>query len=229
LCPPTPPRHRLSADFYSFGPAPATPAGTVPVTAEGDERLNAFARSAIRSQPRSYVRVVAGDLLHYAGPTRVQRRSDQRISSWRFPAGSTPQWTVAIPGRAGYYAAQIERPPGGPTGFLRGYQAVTMPGTLLALCGLITAVAAVRRRPRADFLLLSAVGLVLVLVPAMTVSLDYRFLLPELVIAPTAAALAVQALLKRPSRTDLTSDPPVQPTQVGDTAVEWTPRSSIAG
>ena len=128
---------------------------------------------------------------------RVSRRSDQRVTSWQFPTGPTPQWTVALPGRAGYYAAQVERPPGGPTGFLRAYQAVTMPGTLLALCLVLTLAAAIVRRPRADFLLVAAFGLVLVLVPATTVSLDYRFLLPELVVAPVGAALALQALRGR--------------------------------
>lgn len=229
LCPSTPSNHRLNADFYSFGPA--SPAVGVPFTKEGDRRLGAFARGVVVGQPLGYARAVGTDLVHYAGARRVQRMSDQRLLYWQFPTGPTPPFTVGMPGRAGYAYARLERAPGGPTVLLRAYQRVTVPGTVLALCGAVTVAAACRRRGapplradgwRADLLLLGAVGLVLVLVPAMTVSLDYRFLLPELVVAPVGAALAVRSYqLGQPDQPVRSTAKATAPSITASTSSSW--------
>jgi uncharacterized membrane protein len=97
---------------------------------------------------------------------------------------------------------------GGPVaGFLHDYQRwVTFPGLGLLVCLVVTVIAAAsRRRPSARVaepegglrlacLLLAVVGAVLVLVPALSVALDYRLLLPELVVLPVGAALALHHL-----------------------------------
>jgi hypothetical protein len=205
LCPAGEPPRKLPPDFYSFGPGPGSPAAAYGYTAHDDGVLTDFARGVIVRQPRDYAASVLRDLGQYAGPVRSQRWSDQRISAWQFPDTPRSPFTVAIAERPGARFAGITEDPGRAASVLRAYQVVTMPGTALALCVLVSLLAAVRRGPessradggrdRADCLLLASVGLLLVVVPAMTASLDYRFVLPTLVVLPMGAALGLRHLV----------------------------------
>jgi len=98
--------------------------------------------------------------------------------------------------------------PGPPTRWLWAYQRVAYtPGPVLAACLLVSLVAVVGwPRRRADVrhrragAHLAVGGLLLILVPAATVSFDYRYLLPAAMLLVPAGALAVETLLGPPSR-----------------------------
>jgi hypothetical protein len=203
LCPSIPRDRRLGQNIWSF--TPLSPQRLVPYTPAGDRRLAGFGEAVIVRQPGDYAHVVAADLYHYVGPWRVSRPRDQRLVTWELPDGQTPNFTVAIQNRPGWLRGGIKDPVRGPVaGFLHGYQRwVTLPGLGLLGCLAATVIGAVRRRRpsaravvepegglRLACLLLAVVGVVLVLVPAISVGLDYRLLLPELVVLPLGAALA---------------------------------------
>ena len=207
LCPTLPEPRRLGQNYWSF--TPGSPQHHVPYTPGGDATLGAFARTVIARQPGTYAHVVAADLYHYAGPWRVARPRDQRLVAWEFPTGRTPDFTTSVYARPGWPRGAIKDPIRGPVpGFLRAYQSVvTLPGLGLLVCLVLSAVGATRRRRadprplpsatggsgrgvRLDCLLAAAVGALLVVLPAFTVALDYRLLLPDLVVLPVGAALA---------------------------------------
>ncbi len=197
----------------------SSPFGT---TAAADAAYRSFAGSAIREQPREYLRAVARDLVHYARPGRVQRPSDAKLFTWQFFTTSPPRYTSAVT-PVGFAGARTEPRLHVPAGsVLRSYQRVGFtPGTVLTLCGLVAVAAALwpggDRRLRLDCALLAGIGLVLVVVPAMTVALDYRFLLPQLVVLPVAAALA-GLRLDPAARTPAPPTPPVHPTDTAQRA-----------
>ncbi len=154
----------------------------------------------IAAQPREYAAAVARDLRHFVSPGRVQRRGDARLVNWRFFTGPQPAYTSDLTPVGFEFVISRPRLDVPKAALLSAYQdRVFMPGTLLA-AGWVAALAAAAwprgpARLRLDRLLLAAVGAVLVVLPALTVAFDYRFLLPQLVVLPVAAALASRRLL----------------------------------
>jgi hypothetical protein len=93
----------------------------------------------------------------------------------------------------------------GIVGFLQGYQRVVfMPGPLLALTILLGFAGGLgwrgRWRLRAESLLLTVFGILILIVPVMTVMFDYRYMLPALAVLPPAGVLGTVALRDRVRR-----------------------------
>src|SRR5205807_2599351 len=142
---------------------------------------------------------VLSDVGHYFAPGRATGRQDQAIATWQFashfpvvnhvrvdlpPHFGGPRAPNRVPGGLGNTVPPGSRVRNGASGFLRAYQGVMYtPGPLLALAlalGLAGMWGARRgARPlRAECFLLASMGFLVLLVPAMTVSFDYRYLLP---------------------------------------------------
>ena len=160
-----------------------------------------FARRVIRHQPGDYAKAVLLDVLRCFTPTRTHtpRQPGSFSAYWAF----RHQWPVFRRS-----LRQVVRRYGDTPGsdrrlvpILRTYQRVAFtPGPLLAAALILGAAVALgigraRRSPlRAATFLLTAWGVILVVVPALVLSFSPRFQLPQLVLLPPALALAVTAL-----------------------------------
>jgi hypothetical protein len=167
-----------------------------------------FAQRVILQQPLTYIRVVSSDYIRSFAPTKTERRREFRVSQWQFQVAfpipdQSPVWSVRSPVRLAYrnQNGHVKR---GLASFLRTYQRFGYtPGPLLAACliaALLGAVGIGRARQSglrsAAFLFLSAA--LVVSLGAVAVSLfSWRYLLPELVLLPPAAAVGITALTMR--------------------------------
>lgn len=222
LCDPRPVGQRPSRNFYTWDlaspfyrlplPAPRGLDGRLPSRTADDVAL-AFARRVIAGQPLDYGRSVLGDLVRYLGPGRSTTTADWPVEAWQFrPRTDPPRLHVTRSGRtfeSGVAHPDIENLPAeahrAPIRQLGAYQRVAhTPGVLLAASLLVSVVAAVggrRRRPahqRWACLLLATSGLLVLVVPAATVTFDYRYLLPATALLVPAGAIAVESLRRRP-------------------------------
>ncbi len=198
---PRPPAERPNANFYVWdhgSPAERLRAAH-PSEDERDAILARFARRVIAGQPGDYARLIAGDLAHDFAWTRRTGVQDEPFEMWRLPL-SVPVDRHVFLGAAPSLAA-LASPPPQPSAELaprlrRYADAAATPGPLLALAVLIGLAAPLLHRRRSDrpaatgAVALALAALVSLLVPAATVMFDYRYLLPALVLAPAAAALA---------------------------------------
>jgi hypothetical protein len=212
LCPAGQPSERFTGDHYVWwadSPANATRDG-VPVFSEAD--LQKFSVAAIEGQPWDYLHVVASETKHYLMPGRVSGPQDTCPTWWVFPVPSPVELYNCTPRLApepfGYRPSLVHD--------LRGYQRyVYTPGPVLALCIVAGVAALLRRRrdwrDRLDPALLAALGLTLLVAPAMTASFDYRYLLPTLAVLPPAAALALRGLSPRFPRRRTAATAPGEP------------------
>ena len=198
LCPTAPPEERPTGDNFvwmAHSPANATRDG-VRVWSEDD--LEEFSTIAIKGQPWDYLHRIVSETTHYLMPGRYSGPQDTCPLWWQFPmpTADPPQTcsSVLAPGPFGHRPALVDD--------LRAYQQVAYtPGPVLGIC-IVAGFGALflhRRswRDRLDPALLAAVGLALLLGPALTASFDYRFLLPTLAVLPPAAALATRGLSLR--------------------------------
>jgi hypothetical protein len=198
LCPTAPPAERPTGDHFVWfpdSPANATRNG-VRVFSEAD--LQQFSVAAIEAQPWDYLHRIASETKHYLMPGRVSGPQDTCPTWWVFPVPAPIELYNCTPRLApepfGYDPALVWD--------IRAYQEVVYtPGPVLAFC-IVAGVGALflRRRSsreRLDPALLAALGLTLLVAPAMTASFDYRYLLPTLAVLPPAAALALRGLSVR--------------------------------
>jgi Dolichyl-phosphate-mannose-protein mannosyltransferase len=200
LCPAGPPSERFTGDHYvwwSDSPANATRDG-VRVFSEAD--LTQFSLAAITGQPWDYLHRVASETKHYLMPGRFSGPQDTCPTWWVFPVPSPVELyncaPLLAPGPFGYQPTLVRD--------LRAYQRVVYtPGPALAFCIVAGLAALLRRREdwrdRLDPALLAALGVALLVAPAMTASFDYRYLLPTLAVLPPAAALGLRGLSVRPA------------------------------
>lgn len=206
LCDPPPPTGR-SPNYYTWdrrSPA-ARLSKARKTTPAAHTTYGTFARSVIRTQPLDYAAVVTRDLVPYVLPGRVQRQGDARLLTWQFFTEPQPGYTSSVTPVGFDQSPAQPRLEVASASVLRTYQRWGYaPGPLLALCWLTALAAALwpggDRRLRLDCLLLAGVGGVLALLPALTVAFDYRFLLPQLVVLPLAAALATRRCSGRRSQ-----------------------------
>jgi len=214
LCSPHPPSERPDPSYYVWNhnsprftaALPGAPPTVGYSTPAREKYFGDFAHRVIRQQTADYTWMVAGDILHYFAPGRHTSHQDWFNASWVFPTSSTSPYYHNNDREIDFTPRSFtRRDSAGPIGFLRGYQRVVYtPGPVLALTVLLAGagfVMATRRRGkiigrqlRWDIALLTVAGLTLIVVPAATVTFDYRYLLPTLVLLPPAAALAVAAL-----------------------------------
>lgn len=178
--------------------------------AEKDEQAQQFARHVVLHEPVAYTRLVARDVVHYFRWTRTTDYIDWPVQTWLFLDPLQPySWhsgTVSDnPDQAVYrQPLPFDQPAHQPASWLRVYQWFGfVPGPLLALLALLGIAGAVWGRAQTEMrvwvggLLLAVSGLVLLLQPAATVPLDYRYLLPAMLLFAPAGALGLHALLPR--------------------------------
>jgi dolichyl-phosphate-mannose-protein mannosyltransferase len=172
-----------------------------PFTHATDVEAKDFAMRAILGQPWDYAKVVLGDIGKTFAWNRTNYPGTHITGQYRFPLHTTdiraiadPKWRKPMDRVGLAYAhsptsTKIVRPW---ARLLHGYQNIffvrgTMLGLMLAL-GLAGAARTWRRLGGAALLPLT-VGLVLLLLPLLTVDFDYRYILPVLPLAALSAAL----------------------------------------
>ena len=201
-----------------------------------DDVAQDFALAVVLGQPGDYLKSLAQQLAVYFGPGRstnvgrIPNTVGMPVQTWQFHEEINPGVLNLALGEdfrsAFNYPDMKSLPlqrPGSLAGWLRTYQKVAyMPGSVLGggfLVSLIAVIGWPRRgelRQRFACALLACSGLLLILVPAATVSFDYRYLLPAAMLLVPASALAVEILLRlhgHPSHGRISSDmtkPPVQ-------------------
>ncbi len=221
LCDRRPVKQRPGSDVYLWSETAALRRRDGVPGPVRDRSAARFGRRIILHQPFDYAETVIRNFLHYFSPgERVGPKdnsvrplqflttyrptrwhpeyppSDPYNTNWTWPKGVTNQ---VIPARYGFNLAEQEVKVNVPLGRrLRQYQRFgRTPGPLLAL-GLLVAVAPAiqrvgreRRHRRAGALLLSALGVLVLVMPSAFGALDYRYRLPVLVFVPPAAALGL--------------------------------------
>lgn len=192
-----------TSPFYSFRPR----------AGQGrDEAAQEWALRVIAAEPADYAGRVGSDLVRYFSPTRSTRPGDWHVQSWEFVSEVRPaRWhTVFAPvqPRAGARYPDIlriaPRPAHPPASVLHAYQRVGyIPGPAVGLCVVLAlAGAALGRRSagapqRWACVVLASSGILLIAGSAATVPLDYRYLLPAVVLLAPAGLLGTELLLTR--------------------------------
>ncbi len=169
-----------------------------------------FARRAVLGQPVTYVRNVVGDSLLTFSPTKHERTGEFRVSQWQFQTefpipNQQRGWTVEPP-RGHVHGPTDGKVNEGAAELLKTYQRFGyVPGPILAACALIALAGALGlgrakhaglRAPTAVFLTL---GFVLCVGSVASTMFAWRYQLPQLILLPPAAALAIESFLRRPS------------------------------
>ncbi|MBW3593270.1 MAG: hypothetical protein KY396_06225 [Actinobacteria bacterium] len=211
ICPD--PEHRLTPNGYLWNEG--TPIKQVPVSE--DATIRSFGLRVIANDPAHYVRVVAGDFLHYFEPGHRKGPGDYNVTTWQFPRDPRvydyPGYRGPI--RPGSVTRERRIDPGKwvtreftgePTmsvtasRFLHYYgRYLYTSGQIFTICVALVLLAAVWRprrnwRQRLDAGLLAACVICsLVLVAALSI-FDYRYALIAIVFLPPAAVLAVTGL-----------------------------------
>jgi hypothetical protein len=202
LCPTQPVSQRVQ-DFYmwnhhspqwKYHPPPGKKTGTV---------VGEFALRVIAHQPLTYARVVGVDYVYgfapvrHTGPERYPEQYLQLQTS--FPVFTWEDtgrvlWTYGHTGPEVQFAAAR---------ILRWYGTVYTTGPLLAASILVALAAAAglgparRSRLRPACLLFGLTALLLTVPDAAVSTFDWRYQLPQIVLAPVAGALGVAALIPR--------------------------------
>ena len=202
LCPTEPLGHRLDPTQYAWHDLTKVPRLYLEVGATPNQTMRSFALAAIRAQPWDYARVVARDFLLNFDIARIDRFEYDTAYKWRFAhyIGLEPTtWTG--PAFAAHGGSQLHsRQPW--ADIMAGYGwTIYLPGPVLLL-GLVGGIAAAlgvgRSRGsgvRSLTFLLTATAAGLMLVPAATAEVVWRYQLPALSLVPAAAALGWSALL----------------------------------
>jgi hypothetical protein len=186
-----------------------------------------FARRAILHQPVTYARVVASDFINSFSPTKEARPGGYRVAQWQFQVtfpipGYPPGWSPSPPPgfREGEAGGHVQR---SLASFLRMYQRFGYtPGPLLGLGLLVSLVAALgvgragRSGLRSAAFLFSGLALALGLGTIAVVPFSWRHQLPQLILLPPAAAVAITALTRKEGRRSGSGDQ--SPAEAPDTS-----------
>ena len=237
LCDPRPPSKRPFANFYvwnsqsPFHRLLASPPRVNTI-------LKDFSYRVIRHQPLDYARTVLGDFLHFFTFGRTTGLQDEPLQIWQFarempildhvylsipPCLAHPTDQCADHAKLCFHGGigcmqLLSTGPAHPAivRFLQGYQRVVFaPGPLVALALALGLAGGLglrgRWRYRAESLLLSVVGILVLIVPVMTVMFDYRYMLPALAVLPPGGVLGAVALRdrirrRRSTRTEVAPD-----------------------
>jgi hypothetical protein len=174
-----------------------------------NRQLLDFSRRVILNQPLAYGHAVTEDFLrNFAAGPPIAKESG--AAKWRFPRRLTdarPHPRVvelggSAPPQMGFDDFEIRRPL---ADRLRSYQDVVYTrGPLLALLLLLGLAGAVLGSPRgaqanlrADSFLFTSGAIVLLLVPVMVTVYHFRYSLPSVPLAGTAAGLGITCILRR--------------------------------
>lgn len=231
LCDPRPPAQRPPSQNYVWHTSPLDALGpggesALPeqrfIPARNDAGLS-FAIKAVEAQPGAYLRAGGHDFLRSFAWTRTPFPNAAEVAAYQFsnhPVQILPRVFVAG-GTAREDTSAYERS-AADTRLVQPFAAMVIayqrfgvvPGPLLAallvlgFAGLIGA----RHRDgrRWQLLLLGVVSLALLLVPPFSVEFDYRYAMPAVPFAATAAALALAILVPRWSNAGMTA-PRIEP------------------
>jgi Dolichyl-phosphate-mannose-protein mannosyltransferase len=224
LCDPRPPSERPFANFYVWGSESPTHRLIDSSGTESNGILKDFSMRVIRHQPLDYARTIVGDFFHFLAPGRRTGPQDEPLQIWQFSEGmpilehvfftipsclAHPTGDCAAAQRLCFHQGVgcMQLLPTGPAhpgivAFLQGYQRIVfLPGPVLALTILLGLAGGLgvrgRWNLRAESLLLTVVGILVLIVPVMTVMFDYRYMLPSLALLPPAGVLGTVALRDR--------------------------------
>lgn len=207
LCPQTPRSGRAGNNQYTWDVTSPLRRLTLTATTPDDRvrELNgtaaAFAREVIVHQPFGYARVVADTTLRYFTVGRSARATDYPQVAWQFLAQRQPPGVYDVRVGAvdfGNTPRPLQASPLPATAaVLRAYQsAVYMPGPALALAVILAAIGLLRgRRRRSEIGFLTLSGVAVLTMPSLGAGLDYRYLLPALLLLPLAGVLGLNACL----------------------------------
>jgi len=196
LCPTQPLGKRPGTSWFENSPdSPARLVRAGHAAPSGE--LSDFARRIITAQPLDYVRAVADSFASQFRLTRSQVAGGPSVEPWIFATSAEtrgrfspdPESMVALyGGPAPKLNPTLAR-------LLHNYQRwVYTPGPVMAICILI-ALASICRPVRASHrqmavALLTGLGVIIVLWATATVEFTWRYVLPSLVLLPSAAALS---------------------------------------
>lgn len=170
-----------------------------------------FARRAILAQPGDYLRVVDRDFGRTFGWEREPYPTVHTVRAYEFPEFVKARGTgVSVPGATVVADAYAYGGTDGATpvvepyaGFMRAYQErAALPGTLfgMLMAASLAGVLLLWRRAGGAALLPFATALVLVVVPPLTASFDYRYVVPATPLVCLALAISWAEALRRPPR-----------------------------
>jgi hypothetical protein len=198
LCEESPPGTRYGPDYYGWEPgSPAVRLYTYPPN--GDDELGAFAREAIKAQPRAYVQAVGTDVMRYFLP-------DYKTYAFGGPGYDTLDIQREDPALerevwgwlSGFYTGIDQRRLDGPVETLSEIQDWVRVQPLLMLAALALGVAGIvvsRGRVRAVLILLCGAALLLFIVPSATANYNARYAIPSGGPLVLAGAIGTWALL----------------------------------
>ena len=227
LCDPRKPSHRPFANFYVWNSQSPVHRLLVSSGTEANGILKDFSLRVIRHQPLDYVTTVLGDFLHFLAPGHTTGPQDEPLQIWQFPKQmpildhvylSIPPClvhptngcvdTLQLCFHTGPGCVQVL--PIGPrhpalASMLQGYQRVVfVPGPALALALVLGLAGGLgfrgRWRLRGESLLFTVIGILVLIVPVITVMFDYRYMLPALALLPPGGVVGAVALRDRISR-----------------------------
>jgi hypothetical protein len=227
LCPDRPPASKLTVAqlLWSRARSPLHRVNPPPGETNNDVAGD-FAKRAMRNQPLAYFRVLGRDFIFFFSPVKRGRPGEFGVAQWRFqrtypiyklgelcppPGTAAPREPTCTEKRE--RTDRIIRSFGGSHGrvnkplasFLHGYQRFAYtPGPLLAaalLAGLLAALGLGRAHGsglRTPAFLFSGAALVISLGSIALTVFSWRYQLPQVILLPTAAALALSAFTRKP-------------------------------
>ena len=203
LCDPRPTSERPGPFGYVWPEDSPARKAFSPLSPETGERPGAFARAALLHQPGSYLSAVALDLARYvepdAGPPRGYSGQGRDLVSFGFRDAGVERAVIA--GLSPRYEGTKLHAPG--TDLLQSYQSLVRVDRLaLAAAILLTLLGlGLARGPlRLGTALFGLSGLGLYLLPALTISYDFRYGIPPSALVVMSATLAAAGLLERRRR-----------------------------
>ena len=209
LCPLEPLNQRLSSEWYTWDAH--SPLYRLDSRHDRAAAGRRFAFAVIRHQPLDYVQTTVVSLSRDFSPVRSDASWAWPVEAWKMQPRLHPKatnvelawWSLEAARHRRAYPFPHSMPVGSGATVLSDYQDVAYAwGPTLAL-GLLLPVVAValprtrRRRTSAVALTLAATGGLLLLIPSMTVTQDYRYVLPAQALLWPAAVLAASVLWPR--------------------------------
>jgi hypothetical protein len=198
--------------FYTWNAASPLTHVTPPPGQTADQVAERYARRQILGHPISYAWMVTDAFARFFAVTRSTRPGEWPIGSWQFTRiTDPPRWHVALAKRDSTRQVALSgiSPPGQkahpPVAELRSYQRFGyVPGPVLIAAVLVSLLAVAGRRVSARrrwaIVVLLGTGILLILMPAATAGVDYRYLLPSLTVLPPAGTIGLDVLLRRIER-----------------------------
>lgn len=198
LCETTRPDDRPGGNHYAWLAGPGRRLFGGPPT--GDAVVGSFGRAAIKAQPRDYAEAVATDLVRYVAPGFNARRDSGALpADTRFPPSDRSAEGQVLAALEPLYGRQQLRERGG-TEMLEAWSGVVrLHGALigLLLAAAMAACVTLRGPARRAAGVLTALALVMLVVPALISEYSHRYAVPLAPLLAVCAALWLDAAAER--------------------------------